>query len=190
MVISFDIETLKLAEEVGGWDNLMELGISCAVFYDSDSDKYEIFSENGVLGTKEISECSSVFERAINENIPLIGHNIKNFDIPLIAKEIDYKNLLEDADHLLIDTLEVLYRSLGFRVALDNLAMNTLGLSKSMDSMEAPLKWRKGHYQEVLDYCKNDVALQFSLYMHGREEGYVRFCGRYDDVPRKVLVSW
>jgi len=179
-----------LAEEVGGGDNLTDLGISCAVFYDSDFDKYDFFSENGILGMKEISECSSVFEWAINENIPLLGHNIKNFDIPIIANEIDYTNLREDVDHLIIDTLDVLYNSLGFRVSLDNLAENTLGLSKSMEGIEAPLKWRSGQYQEGLDYCKNDVDLGYSIFEHGRKEGYVKIGSKYDEEPRKVSVSW
>lgn len=190
MVIAFDIETLKLTEEVGGWDNFIDLGISCIVFYDSDSGKHDYFSENGVLGMKEISECSHVFKRVINENILLLGHNINSFDIPLIGKEIDWPNLREETNHLTIDTLEALEAEIGFKISLDNVAEYTLGQTKSMDAREAPTKWRKGHYQDVLDYCKNDVDLSYLIFEHGRKEGHVKLCGKYDDEPRKVSVSW
>lgn len=35
MVLTFDIETRKTAEEVGGWDNIHKMGVACLVVLDS-----------------------------------------------------------------------------------------------------------------------------------------------------------
>ena len=60
--------------------------------------------------------------------------------------------------------LDHIYRRLGYRVSLDNLATTTLGVSKSADGLQAVRWFREGRIQEVLEYCQQDVEVTRRLY--------------------------
>ena len=78
----------------------------------------------------------------------------------------------------------------GFRVSLDNLAKNTLGLAKSADGLQA-LEWfRQGRIQEVEEYCLKDVEVTKKLYEFGKENGHVKFVSRYSPEPQILKVDW
>jgi hypothetical protein len=97
-----------------------------------------------------------------------LGHNIAAFDLPVLRDSMDIycvRKFLNDEQY--IDTSRELTKQHGERFSLQNLVDNTLGETKSLESVMAPALWKAGEYQEVVDYCLKDCKLVYDLYMHG-----------------------
>ena len=58
--------------------------------------------------------------------------------------------------------------------SLESLSNHNLGESKSMKSVDAPIGWREGRYEEVCDYCLKDARLTYDLYKHAKESGVLK----------------
>ena len=100
----------------------------------------------------------------------LLGHNIAAFDLPVLRDSLDIycvRKFLNDKQY--IDTSRELTKQYGERFRLQNLVDNTLGETKSLESVMAPALWKQGEYQEVVDYCLKDCKLVYDLYKHGQE---------------------
>ncbi|OGF75327.1 hypothetical protein A3C77_01395, partial [Candidatus Giovannonibacteria bacterium RIFCSPHIGHO2_02_FULL_45_13] len=141
--IVFDIETKKSFDEVGGRTFFDKLGISVVGAYIYGTDKYCAFEEH------EIPE----FEKLILSAPRVIGFNIHHFDLPVLRPyvSLNFKNLAT------LDLMEDIERGLGFRVSLDNLAENSLGVRKSGDGMQALRWYKEGKIDEIKKYCLKDV---------------------------------
>jgi DEAD/DEAH box helicase domain-containing protein len=106
----------------------------------------------------------------------------------------DYEVLRAYTDNRLdriptVDMLDHIYKRLGFRVALDNLAGATLGIHKSADGLQAIRWYREGRIQEILDYCQQDVEVTRQLYEYGRQFKHLKYQDRNYRV-QMVQVSW
>ena len=44
-IVYFDLETQRSADEVGGWDNISQMGMSIGVTYNTGRGEYTIYSE-------------------------------------------------------------------------------------------------------------------------------------------------
>jgi len=185
----FDIETQRLADEVGGWGNVHLMRLAVAVLYDNRSDSYESFAEEQV---------ESLIERLQNFDL-VVGFNIKRFDYRVLGAytSLDFRTLPT------FDILEDIHRRLGFRLSLGHLAEQTLGKAKIADGIQAVRWFREGNLDAVTDYCKEDVAITKELFDcfiapgQGGESGYrwigiwIGFCiklAKVDAVKRKL--SW
>jgi len=74
-----------------------------------------------------------------------------------------------------LDLLEVVKNRLGYRLSLDHLAEQTLGVKKTADGLQA-LKWYKeGRLDLIIDYCRQDVEITRELFLYGLENGYLLF---------------
>ncbi len=157
----FDIETQKSAAEVGGWHRAEKMLVSVAVVYDGARDDYLIFREGEV--TELITYLQSLDL--------VVGFNNKRFDNQVLAGYGPHGL----ADHPTLDILEQVKNQLGYRLSLDNLAENTLGVQKSADGLMA-LKWyREGRIDKIIAYCRQDVELTKGLLLFGLEHGYLLF---------------
>ena len=78
---------------------------------------------------------------------------------------------------------------LGYRLSLNNLVQNTLGVSKSGNGMEALEWWRNGETDKLVEYCREDVRLTHALYLFGRQEGFVVFANKAGKQVT-LQVSW
>ncbi|MBP8846203.1 MAG: DEAD/DEAH box helicase, partial [Thermoanaerobaculia bacterium] len=88
-----------------------------------------------------------------------------------------------------LDLLEEIHAGLGFRLGLDHLARETLGVEKSADGLQS-LAWvREGRLDLVAEYCRRDVEILRDLYLFGRREGYLRYRDRAGNRLR-LPVSW
>ncbi len=167
VAITLDVETLRLAEEVGGWEHFTKLGIACCVVYDDETGVSTTFSDETGRhpGLRDLGE---VLRSARRRGQPVIGHNVAGFDLPLIAHEL--AGLGEDASFIarlrVIDTIVELEAAVGRRVSLKNVTKRTNLGHKTMDGADAPMRWREGQHDEVIAYCENDVALEYALYRH------------------------
>ncbi len=160
LTVLFDLETLRSADEVGGWGNAHRMGVSVGVVCLLEEGRFEVFREEGVAELAELLEGASL----------VVGFNVKRFDYRVLSgyTGVDYRRMVET-----LDLMEDVQRRIGFRVGLDHLARETLGAEKSGDGLQA-LEWvRQGRLDLVEDYCRRDVELTRDLYLYGRREGCV-----------------
>jgi DEAD/DEAH box helicase domain-containing protein len=101
----------------------------------------------------------------------VVGFNIKRFDYTVLTgyTDFDFRTLTT------IDLLEHVHRRLGYRLSLDHLAQATLGAQKSADGLQALKWWKEGRIDDIVAYCKQDVAVTRDLYRYGAEHGYLLF---------------
>ncbi len=174
--VLFDIETLRSAEEVGGWNKAHRMGVALAVALRLEEGKFETFFERDVEGLIALLKGAGL----------VVGYNSRRFDYAVLSGYTgeDYRRTLPT-----LDLLESLHRQLGFRVGLDHVARETLGHGKTGDGLQS-LEWvRDGRLDLVESYCRMDVELLRDVYLYGRREGYVvvsaRGSGRI-----QVPVDW
>jgi DEAD/DEAH box helicase domain-containing protein len=157
----FDVETRRSAAEVGGWHKAEKMGISIAILYDSGPDEFFVYRDD------ELCEMISRFQ----ELDLVVGFNNKRFDNLVLSAYSSFPL------HTLptLDILEVIKNRLGYRLSLDHLATQTLGVQKSADGLQA-LKWYKeGRLDLISEYCQKDVEITRDLFLYGLENGYLIF---------------
>jgi DEAD/DEAH box helicase domain-containing protein len=171
----FDLETQLSAQEVGGWHRADEMGLSCGVIYDSREDAYFEYTEDRV---------PELIKHLLRMDI-VVGFNVKRFDYRVLSgyTSIDLMGMKT------VDILEVIHRRLGFRISLDHLARETLGIQKSADGLQALKWWREGKVREIFDYCRKDVEITRDIYVFGKEKGHLLFRNKSGAVVR-VPVAW
>ncbi|MGD9505604.1 MAG: DEAD/DEAH box helicase [Syntrophobacteraceae bacterium] len=154
----FDIETQRLANEVGGWQNKHLMRVSVAVLYETPGDVFHVYREEDV--PKLI--------RRLQELDLVVGFNVRSFDYAVLKAytPFDFSKLPT------FDMLDEVYRKLGFRLSLDHLAENTLGKRKTADGLQAVSWFREGKWDPLIEYCKADVAITRDLFLHALDKGY------------------
>lgn len=172
-----DVETKKAFAEVGGEQNIKELGISVAGVYSYAKDAFFALEEH------ELSELGKMVQEAEH----VIGFNIKHFDIPVMEPYLGEASFERIA---VTDLFEDVLNSLGFRAGLGALAKATLGEGKSGHGLEALQWFREGRVADVKKYCLDDVRLTRNLYEYGKKHGHVLFESNIDGKTRSVPVAW
>ena len=171
-----DLETEKEFREVGGRDNVHLLGVTVVGIYDYNTDKFSAFEQ---------SEFSALI-KLFSVTSRLIGFNIRYFDIPALEPYISF-----DVRQLsVLDLMDDVEKSAGFRISLDNLCSATLGIGKSGLGLDAIKWWREGNKEKVKEYCLQDVRLTRDLYEFGKKNGYVLFSSRETGNKASLPVSW
>lgn len=177
MVVALDIETKNLSTEIGGWGNTHMFVVSTVATWDGQigkiyvekdiTDKIVAKSNTQVLPMRQLKyDLDDIYKSGQK----LLGHNIAAFDLPVLRDSLDIycvRKFLNDNQY--IDTSRELTKQYGERFRLQNLVDNTLGESKSLESVMAPSLWKAGEYQEVVDYCLKDCKLVYDLYKYGQE---------------------
>ncbi len=161
-IVTWDLETQFLADEVGGWDNKAAMKVSVAVLWSSRDKEFRHYTEGQV---------PQLIARLKQADL-VVGFNNKNFDNAVMAA---YPGGAHLAALPTLDLLEEVSRNLGRRLKLDSLAQATLGTPKSADGLMAVKWWREGRLKELLDYCQMDVALTRDLWEFGRKYGYLLY---------------
>jgi DEAD/DEAH box helicase domain-containing protein len=174
-VLVLDIETLRGADEVGGWGNAHLMGMALAVVWDSSTEGFTTFFED------QAAELLGEMARADL----VVGFNIVGFDYRVLAA-YDDGSLARVAT---FDILQDVRRRLGFRLSLAHLAEKTLGASKSADGLQS-LRWvREGRLDLVEEYCRQDVQITVDLLFHGIAKKRVRFEDREGRLL-ELAVDW
>ncbi len=175
-ILFFDLETQKLAREVGGWNNCHLMRISIAVIYDSIEKDFFVFTED------KINEMLDRFKEADL----IVGFNVKGFDYKVLGA---YTNL-NLFDLPTFDILEDVHKRLGFRLGLDNLAKETVNHGKSADGLKAVEWFKQGDMESIKKYCIRDVAATRDLFYHGLEKGHLKYRGKKDNKTARVDTGW
>ena len=157
----FDLETQRLAGEVGGWKNSHLMRVSVAVLYDSPAGEYRAYQER---------EVASLIQR-FNELEMVIGFNVKRFDYAVLSA-YTASDLLRLPT---LDLLEEVHCHLNFRLSLQALGEATLDAGKSADGLQAVEWWRAGELDKLREYCQKDVELTRDLFLYGQEHGYLLY---------------
>jgi len=156
-----DLETQRLASEVGGWRNKHLMRVSVAVLYDSLEDRFETYREE---------DLDALFRR-LRELDLVVGFNIKRFDYPVLNAytPLDLQSLPT------VDLLELVHKQAGFRLSLDHLAEVNLDRSKSADGLQAVRWYREQKWEPLMEYCREDVAITRDLFHLVRKNGYLLY---------------
>lgn len=173
--IFFDLETQRLAEEVGGWSNKHRMGLACAVTLSSPQREFQDYLEAEV--ERLIAKLRSAGR--------VIGFNLKHFDYAVLQPYTQ----VQLARLPTLDLLEEIYRRLGFRLSLDTLASATLAAEKLGDGVQAVQWYKAGEFAKLLDYCRKDVALTQQLYLFGKQHGRLHYWDR-NHRKQSVAVAW
>lgn len=173
-LIHFDLETLRSADEVGGWNCVEKMGLACGVCFDSQDQRYHVYQE------KDAQELI----RHLRSADLVIGFNHIRFDYRVLAPYSTFNLQVLTS----FDMLEDITRILGHRLKLDSLAQSTLGETKSADGFQS-LQWvKEGRMDLVIEYCKRDVEVTKKLFEFGAKHGYVTF--EKNLKPVRVPVNW
>ena len=173
-IVFFDLETQKLAQEVGGWNNIRRMQLSVGVVH-TEAHGFLTFTEETV---------SDLINLLKNADL-VVGFNHLRFDYEVLTAYTN-ENLRALPN---LDILVDVEASLGFRLSLDHLAQFTLGKNKSGAGTDAVKWFREGRLDLLEQYCRDDVAITRDLYLFGLENGFLRYKrkgGRTDKIP----VQW
>jgi len=150
MIIFFDLETQKRADEVGGWSNVEAMRMSVGCTHDDDS-RYRDWWE---------AQAADLIQELRRARL-IVGFNVTNFDYRVLSLYGSVAGL-EDKTFDILDEIKL---QQGTRVALNVLAKINLGEAKSLESgVQAITLWRAGRREELVEYCRRDVELTRRLY--------------------------
>jgi DEAD/DEAH box helicase domain-containing protein len=171
----FDLETQKSAEEVGGWQNIAAMKIALAVTYDDRTSRFRTYHE------KDVNEL--LLDLLTADRV--VGYNIDRFDLEVLRgytgrdlSRIRTRDMMAD-----------IYRRLGFRLRLADVAEATLGTGKSADGLQSLQWWKEGRVDLIEEYCRKDVEVTRNVYLYGATNGYVLWRDR-DGVALRLPVDW
>ena len=173
--IIFDLETQRLANEVGGWNNIHKMGLAVAVTYSTAEAVFRHFTE------EQAADLVAELQRAGL----VVGFNVMRFDYTVLQPYTDVP--LHELPT--VDMLQDIHRRLGFRLSLDAVASATLNAAKSADGIQAVEWYRRGEIDKVMAYCERDVEVTRDVYEFGKRHGYVRYRDRRYRI-RQVPVPW
>ena len=157
--IIFDIETDGIITNVGSKEVFPNMYVVC--IYDSETDKYSSYTQ------EQLKDLWPILEKADL----LIGYNSDFFDIPILNRY--YSGDLTKIGSL--DLLDEIKKSLGHRIKLDSVAEATLGRKKTGHGLEAMTWWKQGRYDDVKNYCIEDVRITKDIYDYALKNGHLKY---------------
>jgi len=177
-IVTFDLETQRSAEEVGGWHNAHLMRVACAVAWDSIEREFFTAREHQV---------DALLERLARADL-VIGFNAHRFDYRVLR---GYAG--RDLSRLpTFDLLDAIHARLGFRLPLGHLGEETLGTPKSGDGLQALAWFKQGRHEEIARYCQQDVAILRELFGFACEHGHLLFRAKNGErvrLPMRISVA-
>jgi len=171
----FDLETQKLADEVGGWQNTHLMRVSVAVLHEAPAGTFKVYREH---------EIAQLIED-LKELDLIVGFNISRFDYRVLRAYTPF-----DLEGLpTFDILSEIHKGLGFRLGLGHLAQKTLGRPKGGDGLQAVAWFRKGEWENLIKYCTEDVVITRDLFNHGLEKGFLVYSDKSSRMLR-IQTPW
>ena len=176
-IVYFDLETQKLAQEVGGWSNIDKMKLAVGVTYSTERGDYAVYLEEDV---------DALIEELTSADV-VVGFNTRRFDYvvlsPYLKKGVSLRKIRS------VDMLEHIHKAAGYRVKLDSLATATLGETKSADGLQSVQWFKEGKIDQIIEYCKKDVEVTKKLYEYGAQHDSVSFTDRYGK-RKTVWINW
>lgn len=169
--IILDIETKYTYRE---FNDPQKLGVSIAVVYDYHDNQGKAFFEHELNGLFRILENTSY----------IIGYNNKSFDVPVL--QAYYPG---DISHFRqFDILEDIREKIGRRLALNDVCAATLQKKKSGHGLMAIDLYKEKKFDELKQYCMDDVMITKELFDYGLNHGEIYFLSEYG--KETIKVDW
>ncbi|MDH5752017.1 MAG: ribonuclease H-like domain-containing protein [Deltaproteobacteria bacterium] len=172
-LLYFDLETKYSADEVGGWSNIMDMGMSVGVIYDTTDQDYHVYLEHQIPALIEHLKKGDL----------IVGFNSVGFDLRVVAgsqptNELRHRLYLELQALNNLDILTEVTNVLGHRLKLDSIARPTLETAKSADGLQALRWYKEGRMDLIIEYCKQDVAVTRGVHEFALKNGYLLYESR------------
>ena len=174
--VYFDLETQKSANDVGGWSNKADMGMSIGVTYSSAKGKYTIYDEKNV---------SELVDELLAADL-VIGFNHISFDYDVL-QAYTILNLAEQTTNL--DLMVDMEKVLEHRPKLDKVASASIGASKIAVGTDAIKWWQEGRIMNIAEYCAFDVKVTKCVHEYGATNGFVKYTNRFNQ-DQDVPVQW
>jgi len=169
MTLFFDLETQRLAHEVGGWGNIEALQMAVASSYDDDHGYRDWWEAQAGDLLEELDKAELI-----------VGYNVTKFDYRVLSLYGSTAGL----DAKTFDLLDEIVLQRGRRCSLASVAMLNLGEAKGLESgVMAVSLWKTGELEQLIAYCRKDVELTRRLYQMWEEQGLLW-------VPGGEYVVW
>lgn len=152
--------------------------VCVSVAFITEKDEIKIQSFSGDDEKQLLTDCQKLLERCGKLDFYLCGHNLKNFDIPMLAKRMIINGIMPPSilpsydtkpwEIKAIDTKEVwqygAYTSIG---SLDLLCA-TMGIQTSKDGDISGENvhssyWNENKISEITNYCEKDVKVLIEI---------------------------
>ena len=198
-IMALDIETTNFSWEIGGWGNKNMFDTSVVATWDGD--EAHIFSKEDIsidgvnIHPLHPQTLGDHITKHIQKGGQILGHNIMGFDFPVLKESLDcwaIGDVMSKSENI-IDTKNLVAKAaVGNKIetTLQSLSIHTLGMQKSMSSIDAPTAWRNGEYDEVAEYCLKDSKLTFDLYMYGKDNGLIKSRSLDTGAIIDITVEW
>jgi DEAD/DEAH box helicase domain-containing protein len=175
-IVYFDLETQKVAAEVGGWGNIDKMGISVAALYHAEKGEYSVYLE------KDVDRLVAELRRADL----VVGFNVLRFDYTVLSAY----SVFDFSTVPTLDLMVSIEERIKHRVGLDAVAEATCGVKKTANGMEAIQWWREGKQKQVAEYCCYDVKTTRLVHEHGVRTGKVAYVSHKTFLKQQVAVDW
>jgi DEAD/DEAH box helicase domain-containing protein len=116
-----------------------------------------------------------------------VGFNLIGFDIPVLSGYMAPGAINQIS---VCDMLEKIHKQHGFRVGLGNIAEATLGVGKSADGLQAIEWFKQGKFDQILEYCEQDVKVTKEIWEFGKNNGFVYFTPKGAVEKKQLKVNW
>ena len=204
-ILIFDLETLKLPEEIdGGWDHPAGLQFGVATIYSYEKDQYFFFAPHQQQDCINFLEKQTVvtfngnrFDYCVllsddnvfvdNQGIVCMSDGVGS--VPLL-KSIDLFELVVCSKFGTVTVEEAFakYGKIGGvldgTINLNAICEATLAKTKSGRGQDAPLLIREGRWQDIFAYNLQDVRVLRKLFEYVGNMGYC-----FDKKKRKIEIS-
>jgi DEAD/DEAH box helicase domain-containing protein len=175
-IVYFDLETQKIATEVGGWGHIDKMGLAVAVLYHTDKNEYSVYLE------KDADQLVADLRRADL----VVGFNVLRFDYTVLSAY----SVFDFSSVPTLDLMVSLEEKIGHRVGLDAVASATCGIKKTASGLESIQWWREGKHQQVAEYCCYDVKATRMVHEHGVRTGQVAYMSFKTKLKQFAKVDW
>ncbi|MDX1952776.1 MAG: ribonuclease H-like domain-containing protein [Verrucomicrobiota bacterium] len=174
-IVYFDLETQKSAQEVGGWNNIRNMGMSIGVTYSTAKQEYTIYTENTVNDLiRELTRADLV-----------VGFNNLRFDYEVLHGY----TVLDLTQIPTLDLMIDLQKSINHRLSLDAIATTTLGIEKTAEGLQAIEWFKQGRLAEIAEYCCYDVKITKLVHEFGSVNKQLFYKNRFGN-QLAVDVNW
>jgi len=169
------LSTQKSAEEVGGWQHKHLLGLAVAVTYDTQEERYHVYTAETVAALLASLRAADL----------VIGFNTHDFDYQVLQPYTEVP--LVPLPTLAV--LDAVQDALGFRLSLRHLVQETLAIERPDDSRDTLQWYQAGDRERIVQQCRRDLELLRALVRYGAETGTL--CYRdHAGVRTAVPVHW